>query len=316
MRERIVTVMGPTASGKSALGIALAQLLDGEIISADAFQVYRGLDIGTAKVTPAEAAGVRHHLIDIKEVTDRYTAAEFCRYARRLITEITARGHVPLIVGGTGLYVQALLEGYMFPECGAPHGGGTSWEKVYAQEGLDGLVRAMHVRAPEYFDSHPVPDKQRLMRALTVLDAGGDYRAGKASEVPIYPGPVYALWPERERMYARIDARVRQMIADGLEAEARRLYDDCNGRQTQAAKGIGYKEWWPYFEGRQTLARTVELIQRNTRRFAKRQRTWLRRMRYIERIPMTEEMQPMRSAEVLADEIRQKWSEMYDGYQN
>lgn len=316
MHERIVTVMGPTASGKSALGVELARALDGEIISADAFQVYRGLDIGTAKITPAEADGIPHHLIDIKEVTDSYTAAEFCRYARQLIAEITARGRVPLIVGGTGLYVQALLEGYVFPECGASQDAYVRWEELYAREGLDGLVRAMRERSPEYFETHPVPDKQRLIRALTVLTAGGDYRAGKASERPIYPGPVYALWPERERMYARIDARVGQMIEDGLEAEARRLYDRCNGRQPQAAKGIGYKEWWLYFKGEQTLARTVELIRRNTRRFAKRQQTWLRRMRYIERIPMTEDMRPVWSVEELANEIRQKWSERYDGYED
>ncbi len=309
MHERIVTVMGPTASGKSALGVALARELGGEIISADAFQVYRQLNIGTAKITADEAQGVVHHLIDIKDVTDGYTVAEFCRYAREWIADITSRGRIPLIVGGTGLYVQALLEGYDFPACGALQEAYHEWEAVFAREGLTGLVQAMQTRAPEYFDSHPVPDRQRLIRALSVLSVGGDYRAGKASSSPLYRGPVYALWPERERMYARINARVDEMIAGGLEAEARWLYERCQGVQTQAAKGIGYKEWWPYFEGTQTYSRTVELIQRNTRRFAKRQRTWLRRMVYVRPLVMTDDMKPVRSVQELAAEIKQEWSE-------
>ncbi len=312
VRERIVTIMGPTASGKTSLGISLAKELGGEIISGDAFQVYRHLDIGTAKVKVEEMDGIRHHLIDIKEVTDTYTAAEFCQYARTLITEITSRGNVPIIVGGTGLYIQALLEGYDFPTCGISTAATLYWENIYESEGLKGLIAAMEKLSPTYFDSRPVADKQRLIRALSILSTGGDYRAGKAANVPIYAGPAYALWPERAHMYARINKRVDQMIEDGLEEEAGWLYRQTAGKQTQAAKGIGYKEWWPFFERRVAYPHVVAAIQRNTRRFAKRQQTWLRRMAYIQPLPVTDEMRPMFSVKELVTDVKKKWSESYD----
>lgn len=280
MRERIAVVMGPTAAGKTALSIELAKRLNGEIISADAFQVYRGLDIGTAKVTAEEMQGIAHHLLDIKEPTEGYTVAEFCARARECIRLIAAQGKLPIIAGGTGLYVQALLEGYEFPETGPLQEGYRRWEAVYAREGLDGLVRRMRERSPEYFATRPVPDRQRLIRALALLDSGADYRAGKSGE-PVYRAKVIALAPPNEILRERIAARVQAMLAAGLEEEARRLWALPQAAELQAAKGIGYREWAAYFAGEVTREETVEAIVKDTRRFAKRQRTWLRRMPYV-----------------------------------
>lgn len=280
MRERIAVIMGPTASGKTALSIELAKRLNGEIISADAFQVYRGLDIGTAKVTAAEMQGVPHHLLDIKEPTEGYTAAEFCARARECIRALTARGKLPIIAGGTGLYVQALLEGYEFPEAGPLQEGYRRWEAVYAEEGLDGLVRHMRERSPEYFATRPVPDRQRLIRALALLDSGADYRAGKSGK-PVYRAKVIALAPPTEILKERIEQRVQAMLAAGLEDEARRLWSLPQAAELQATKGIGYREWAAYFAGEATREETAAEIIKATRRFAKRQRTWLRRMPYV-----------------------------------
>lgn len=301
MKQRLVVIMGPTGAGKTEVSLHLAEMFNGEIISADAFQVYRGLDIGTAKAKPAEQKRVVHHLLDIKEVTDNYTVAEFCERARVLITDIAARGKTPFLVGGTGLYVQALLEGYIFSDIGPVREWTQRYNEMYRTQGLERLREEMRQRSPEYFATRTVGDPQRLIRALSVLAAGGSYEATKQSDEPLYTGPIFALVPPREILYERINARVEKMFAEGLENEARWLWQKHEGSISQAGKGIGYREWPAYFAGAQTREETLALIQLHTRRFAKRQMTWLRRMPYITYIDPC--VYP--SAQALADAMQQ-----------
>lgn len=307
MNEKIVVVMGPTASGKTALGIKLAQKLNGEIISGDAFQVYKTLDIGTAKVTEVEREGVPHHLIDCKEPDEGYTVGEFCQLARVKIAELTARGKIPIIVGGTGLYIQALLEGYNFPDQGPLREHYERYNNIYEREGLAGLVERMKVVAPEYFDKYPTPDKQRLIRALSLLSEGKSYEAGKKSDKPLYRGPVFALIPPRDILYERIHRRVDNMITQGLEEEARALWMYPPGVFLQSRKGIGYHEWEPYFYGDASLKDVIAKIKMDTRRFAKRQITWIRRMSYVQCINPMEYESTERLAEQLIPTINKEW---------
>ncbi len=310
----LLTIMGPTASGKSALAIELAKRLRGEVISADAFQVYRRLDVGTAKVLPAEQERIPHHLIDIKDATETYTVAEFCSLAKACIEDILQRGNIPILTGGTGLYVQALLEGYEFPDLGPLQELYRKYESIYEKAGLDGLIQEMEQRDPDYFAEREVVDKQRLIRALAVLEAGGSYRSGKRSHEPLYCGPVYALVPERAELYERINGRVCKMMADGLADEAKWLWD-LEPEAKQARKAIGYQEWEAYRQGECTEEEVVELIQRNTRRFAKRQLTWLKRMPYVEYIDPAQYSSVEDLAEHLVPCIKRIWEGKESGKQ-
>ncbi len=313
MHENIIVIMGPTASGKSEFGIALGKQFGGEIISGDALQVYKSLDIGTAKITAAETCGVPHHLIDIKEINEGYTVAEFCRLAKRLIAEIIARKRVPIIVGGTGLYIQALLEGYEFPDEGPLRKYYDFYEKIYEEKGLNELERLIRIQSPEYFESRPVVDKQRLIRALALLAVGKSYHATKKSNKPLFCGPVYALNPPREFLYKKINERVERMIADDLESEAKRLWEYPREIFLQSRKAIGYHEWEEFFFGDATRDEVIERIKRNTRRFAKRQITWLRRMKYVEWLNPLEFNSAEQMATHYLPEIIKKWEDCQNG---
>ena len=256
MKTKIIVIVGPTAVGKTALAIDLAQALNGEIISGDSQQVYRKLDIGTAKATPEEQAAAPHHLIDVREVTESYSAFDFVREAKTAIEEITARGKLPIIAGGTGLYIQSLLEGYHL-------GGEVPHEEILAYRAqLDVLSdEDLYQRVAEQGLVIPQINRRRSMRALEIAHFGQE---------PY----LICLDDERSLIYDRINRRVDRMLEEGLLDEARWLYDDHP--EVQAAKGIGYKELFPYFKGEQSLAEASEILKRNTRRFAKRQLTWFR----------------------------------------
>ncbi|NYS48980.1 tRNA (adenosine(37)-N6)-dimethylallyltransferase MiaA [Streptococcus danieliae] len=265
MKTKLIVIMGPTAVGKSALGIELASKYQGEIISGDSQQVYRGLDIGTAKVSPAEQALVPHHLLDVREVDQGYSAFDFVQEAQAKIQEIRARGALPILVGGTGLYLQSLLEGY--------HLGGDVDQTAllaYRQEleALDtetlyGLVVQKGLEIREL-------NRRRAIRALELAKFGQDLSNQEQDFEPL----LIALDDERELLYQRINQRVDAMLEQGLLEEAKWLYDQYP--QVQAARGIGYKELFPYFEGESSLEAALETVKKNTRRFAKRQLTWFR----------------------------------------
>lgn len=265
MKTKIIVIVGPTAVGKTALAIDLAQALNGEIISGDSQQVYRKLDIGTAKATPEEQVAAPHHLIDVREVTESYSAFDFVREAKTAIEEITARGKLPIIAGGTGLYIQSLLEGYHL-------GGEVPHEEILSYRAQLDLLsdEDLYQRVAEQGLVIPQLNRRRAMRALEIAHFGQDL----ANEETDYEPYLICLDDERSLIYERINRRVDRMLEEGLLDEARWLYDDHP--EVQAAKGIGYKELFPYFKGEQSLEEASEILKRNTRRFAKRQLTWFR----------------------------------------
>lgn len=264
-KVKIIAVVGPTAVGKTALGIELAKRFNGEIISGDSQQVYRHLDIGTAKATLEEQAEAPHHLIDVREVDEAYSAYDFVKEASAAIEDITSRGKLPIIVGGTGLYLQSLLEGYHL-------GGQVNQEKVlaYRQE-LEQLADAvLFDKIAEQGIEITELNRRRAIRALELATFGQDL---ENKETP-YDALLIGLNDDRQVLYERINHRVDVMVEKGLLDEAKWLYD--NHRDVQAARAIGYKELFPYFAGQASLEESVDKLKQNTRRFAKRQLTWFR----------------------------------------
>ncbi|WP_165209234.1 tRNA (adenosine(37)-N6)-dimethylallyltransferase MiaA [Streptococcus tangpeifui] len=265
MKTKVIVVAGPTAVGKTALGISLAQKFNGEIISGDSQQVYRKLDIGTAKASSAEQAAVPHHLIDVRDVDQTYSVYDFVQEAKATISEITDRGKVPIIVGGTGLYLQSLLEGYHL-------GGRVDQEAVLAyRKELAALSDAdLMARAQRLSQKPDQPNRRRLIRALELEKFGKDLVNQETEYAPLLIG----LNDERVRLYDRINKRVDNMLDQGLLEEAYWLYEHYP--ESQATKAIGYKELFPYFRGEQDLQTVIDKLKQNTRRFAKRQLTWFR----------------------------------------
>ncbi len=265
MKKKIIVVAGPTAVGKTALGIQIAQRFNGEIISGDSQQVYQQLDIGTAKASLEEQAAAIHHLIDVRQVTESYSAFDFVREAHAAIDAIISRGKLPIIVGGTGLYLQSLLEGYHL-------GGNLDQEALlaYRQELEKEEDETIFAKVAEKGLDIPQLNRRRAIRALELAKFGQDLTNQDSDLEPLLIG----LTDERQVLYDRINARVDVMIADGLLEEAKWLYD--HHPDVQAARGIGYKELFPYFAGQEDLETSVERLKQNTRRFAKRQLTWFR----------------------------------------
>ncbi|MBF0778563.1 tRNA (adenosine(37)-N6)-dimethylallyltransferase MiaA [Streptococcus cuniculi] len=265
MKTKIIVVVGPTAVGKTALGIDLAQQYNGEIISGDSQQVYRQLDIGTAKATKEEQSLAPHHLIDVRDVTEGYSAYDFVAEATRLMEEIKERGKLPIIVGGTGLYIQSLLEGYHL-------GGQVTHEEVLAyRKELDTLSdEVLFGKIAELGIEIPQINRRRAMRQLELAQ----FDQNLENQEPPYEALVIGLSDERVVLYERINQRVDQMMEAGLLVEANWLYE--THPTAQASLGIGYKEFFPYFEGKINLEAAVEKVKQNTRRFAKRQLTWFR----------------------------------------
>lgn len=265
MKKKIIVVAGPTAVGKTALGIQLAQRFNGEIISGDSQQVYQQLDIGTAKASPEEQAAAVHHLIDVRQVTESYSAFDFVREAHAAIDAIISRGKLPIIVGGTGLYLQSLLEGYHL-------GGNLDQEALlaYRQELEKEEEETIFAKVAEKGLDIPQLNRRRAIRALELAKFGQDLTNQDSDLEPLLIG----LTDERQVLYDRINARVDVMIADGLLEEAKWLYEHHS--DVQAARGIGYKELFPYCAGQEDLDTSVARLKQNTRRFAKRQLTWFR----------------------------------------
>ena len=285
-KDKLITILGPTASGKTDLSIYLARELGSSVISGDAFQIYRHMDIGTAKVTKEEARGVPHYLVDELEPWQPYSAADFQERARKIIHRENEAGRIPIVCGGTGLYIQGLLEGYSF----LPKGKGRShWETVLEEKGRDALASALEERGEKEIP----PDPQRMVRKLELLEAGeGDEKPKKADSL-MYDGPVLGITMDRAVLYDRINKRVHLMIEAGLLDEVRKLLASGLSESAQSLKGIGYKELIPVVKGERTLEEGEALIRKNTRHFAKRQLTWYRRMPYIhwvERSPSEEDI--------------------------
>ena len=278
----LLIVTGPTATGKTALGVALAGLLDGEVVGADSMQIYRGMDIGTAKPTAAEMGGIPHHMIDVADPSESFSAARWAAMAAACVDDILARGRVPIVVGGTGLYLDALLRRTEFAD--APGDGvlRSQLEAEYDALGGEAFRRKLAEVDPARAEKLAPADKKRLVRAMEVYRLTGetitahDERSRRLP--PRYTSMKLALdFVSRERLYARIDRRAAQMFESGLADEVRGLLAvGLDGRCT-AMQAIGYKETAAYLRGETTLSEAIEHVQRESRRYAKRQLTWLRR---------------------------------------
>ena len=277
----LIVIGGPTAVGKTQLSIDLAKRFGGEIINGDRLQFYRGLDIGTGKVTLEEMQGVPHHALDFLDVDQDYDASQFQALAQNLIRDCHARGVLPVLVGGSGLYLEGLLYDLEF-------GGKASHDPLIRQaleqrleaEGVEVLYAELSLQDPVAASKIPIQNHRRLLRALEVMQVTGqkfsDQSQHEAAQAR-YETCILALDRPRDQLYERINARVQSMVAQGLEAEVRHLYQVAQGQLLPSVQGIGYKEWWPYLAGDITDREAViAAIQQNSRRYAKRQLTWFR----------------------------------------
>lgn len=284
-KHPVVAVVGPTATGKTALGVALAEQFGGEVISADSMQIYKGLDVGTAKVTTEETHGIPHHGVDILEPDAPFSVADFTAMAGRLEQEIAGRGHLPILVGGTGLYVQSFLYGVRFTEEKAPAGLREQLAEELAQKGGAALYAELQQVDPEAAAVIHPNNQVRVLRALEHYRATGKKLSEqKADSLPPekpYRSLILGLdFPERAQLYRRIDLRVDQMMEQDLLNEAKRVWEHRDTYKT-AAQAIGYKEFFPYFAGESALAPCVEKLKQASRNYAKRQLTWFRHMEGI-----------------------------------
>ena len=286
-----VYLTGPTASGKSAVGVELAKRLDAEIIALDSMTVYRGLDIGTAKPTPAERGGIAHHLLDVVDPGEEFSQAQYAESARVAVDDILARGKTPLFVGGTPLYLKTLLRG-MFE--GPP----PDWEFRHRLEqetnrrGQEWLRSQLAVVDPAAAAKLHVNDSRRMIRALEVYEKTGTPLSTLQQEFETprdeARGRAFVLhWPRTE-LGRRIDLRVDAMIAAGLIDEVRRAAEAPGGLSRTARQGLGYREVLAYFAGECDLPTTIDLIKTHTRQFAKRQGTWFRSLEEVTPIEMSE----------------------------
>ncbi len=279
MKEKIIVIVGPTAVGKTQLGIKLAQAFNGEVINGDSMQVYKGLDIGTAKVTSEESEGVPHHLIDIRTPDEIYAVSDFKRDASEKISELTSRGKLPVIVGGTGLYIESLLFNVSHGGEAEPNPDFREEMDAFAREkGREALHDLLKEKDPEAAGSIHPNNVRRVIRALEVIHQTGkkfsDYQDEREKE-PVYDAFVIGLNTDRAVLYERINKRVDLMLEQGLLEEVKELYDMYAG-DLQSKKGIGYKEFAAYLEGREPLDQAVDLVKQHSRNYAKRQLTWFR----------------------------------------
>ena len=278
----LLVITGPTATGKTALGIELALALDGEVVSADSMQIYRHMDIGTAKPTPEERRGVVHHMLDVAEPWERFSAARYTELASACVEDIRARGRVPIVVGGTGLYIDGLLRGTDYAAAPGDMEVRMRLEAEYDHLGGDAFRAKLAAVDPERAALLAPGDKKRLVRAYEVFALTGetitthDQRSRLAP--PRYRAAKIALtYAEREDLYARIDQRAADMFRRGLVEEVNALLSMGIPDNSTAMQAIGYKETVSYLRGQSSLGDAIETVQRKSRQYAKRQLTWLRR---------------------------------------
>ncbi len=273
----LLVIVGPTAVGKTALSLHLAGALDGEIVSADSRLFYRGMDIGTAKPTPQERACVPHHLIDIADPDETVGLAEFQRHAAAAIADIHARGRLPLLVGGTGQYVRAVVEGWRVPRVPPDPSLRAELEAQAQREGPVALHERLAQLDPEAAQRIDARNVRRVIRALEVcLLTGRPISAQQRRQPPPYRTLWIGLTMERAALYARADRRIEAMMAAGLVDEVRRLVEAGYGWELPAMSGLGYIQFRPYFEGQATLEEVGAEIKRATRRFIRHQYNWFR----------------------------------------
>jgi tRNA dimethylallyltransferase len=288
-KQKLLVIIGPTAVGKTKLSIEMAKRFNGEIISGDSMQIYRGMDIGTAKITNVETEGIPHHLIDIKEPEESFSVAEFQHLVRKEITEIASRGKLPIIVGGTGLYIQSVIYDYHFSEAPADEVFRLSLEEKARRIGNEALYQELLKVDPVSAAIIHQNNVRRVIRALEIYHCTGkmmsEYQKDQQPDL-LYNTALIGLTMERDKLYERINTRVQLMVHEGLLEEVSGLHEK-GLRDCQSIQAIGYKEIYDYLDGRATLEEAVENLKQNSRRYAKRQLTWFRNKMDVEWFDMT-----------------------------
>ncbi|MBO6047618.1 MAG: tRNA (adenosine(37)-N6)-dimethylallyltransferase MiaA [Erysipelotrichaceae bacterium] len=273
---KVIVIVGPTGIGKTRLSIDLAKRYNGEIISGDSMQIYQQMDIGTAKVTIEEMDGVPHHLINVKTPFESYSVSEFQTSVREKMKEITNRGHMPIIVGGTGLYVKAVLYDYVFEEADINH---ENFNKRYENDTNDELYERLKQVDPKSASILHPNNRRRVLRALEIFESTGQTKSASIDAQQhqmIYDAYIIGLTTARPLLHERINKRVDIMMANGLEDEVKSLIDQGCTSDLQSMKAIGYREWFDYFNDQATKEDVIEKIKVHSRQYAKRQYTWFK----------------------------------------
>ena len=277
--KTFVAITGTTSVGKSSVAVELAKLLNTEIISADSMQIYVGMDIGTAKITPAEMSGVKHHMIDIVEPNCNYSSFLYQRDASQIIDKMQS---LPIVVGGTGFYIDSILYPPEFGNVGEERR--AKLTQIFQDEGLAPLQELLKTLDPETYATIDVQNSKRLIRAIEIAESGQNRARGKGKTKPQYRMKLFVLQRNREELYKQIERRVDKMVEDGLIDEVQRLVNKYGICDTTAFSAIGYKEIIDYIQGKTSLSEAVEKIKLNTRHYAKRQITYYKKMDVYEYI--------------------------------
>ena len=283
--NNIICIAGPTASGKTALAATLAKELNGEVVSCDSMQVYRRMDIGTAKPTLEEMQGIPHHMIDVAEPWEDFSVSRYCEMAAPIVDDIISRGKTAVIAGGTGLYMDALIRGNAF----APFPATGVRERLEAQadaEGMEAMLSRLRAVDPDAAGRLHLSDRKRILRALEVYLETGETITEHNRKTQAVPPRYSPLWlgldfTEREELYRRIDLRVGLMLQQGLVEEIRGLLAEGIPEKATAMQAIGYKEFVDALDGRCTIEEAADQVRQSSRRYAKRQLTWFRRNKAI-----------------------------------
>ena len=273
--KNIIVIAGATASGKTDLAIRLAKALDGEVVSADSMQVYKKMDIGTAKPDEEEMAGVKHHMLSVAEPYEPYSAQDFAKGAKLAIDDITSRGKMPIVAGGTGMYLDILTGRMDFDAPKSDEKVRSELTRIYENEGIDALYDLFLKEAGEYEGKIHKNDVKRIMRAIERARSG--FKKGEKTLIKEYNSIWFAIDIERDRLYNKIDRRVDVMIEKGLLDEVRNVIVPIRDKCTTSLQSIGYKEVLMYFDGDISYDEMTELIKKRSRNYAKRQLTWFRR---------------------------------------
>ncbi|WP_042223697.1 tRNA (adenosine(37)-N6)-dimethylallyltransferase MiaA [Oceanobacillus manasiensis] len=303
MKQTVIAIIGPTAVGKTNLSLEVAKQFDGEIISGDSMQVYKGMDIGTAKVTKEEMAGVPHHMIDIKEPWESFSVAEFQTRVKQHIENITARGKLPILVGGSGLYVQAALYDYNFADNKRNITVTRQLVQQMEEEGAAALYSRLKALDPIQAEKTHPNNARRVIRALEIYETTGitmtEWQKSQQLTSP-YNVQLIGLEMDREILYNRINQRVDKMINQGLVEEVQSFYEKGYADKP-AMQGIGYKELIPYFKHQRSIEESIDTLKQNSRRFAKRQYTWFRNKMEVNWYSLTPENASEKSRLILRD---------------
>lgn len=302
--KTVLVLTGPTASGKTRAAIELAETLNGEIISADSMQVYRGMDIGTAKASQLEQNRVKHHLIDIRNPGDPFSVAEYQELATSAVQDILSRGKLPIMCGGTGQYLSAMMEGLIYSPATADH---TLREQLTHEAetvGLEQLWRQLLETDPETAARLAPTDQKRIIRALEVYHQTGEimsvHQARSRSRGPIFDYIGFCLNHDRQQLYARIDRRVEEMVEAGLIDEVKWLISLGLPPTSTCLQAIGYKELIRHLAGDLSWQEAISLVQQSTRRYAKRQLTWFRKMAHL---VWLENLEPEQAVQTIAQAL-------------